>query len=283
MSDRSEARLDQRRQAIQRVCAMIAEGEETPSLEQMAAVAGLSASRFRRVFKEILGVTPKQYVQGLRRARLQAELGRGGSVTDAIYDAGFGSASRVYERTGELLGMKPSAYRRGGARQSIRYATGECFLGRVLVAATSRGLCAIQLGDGDEELAEALRERFSAADIEHDEDLGEALQLVAAFIEQPSAGLDLPLDVQGTAFQQRVWRALRSIPAGETRSYRQVAELVGAPTAVRAVAGACARNKLAVVVPCHRVVGSDGKLRGYRWGVERKRALLEREAEAEAR
>ena len=263
--------------AIRRACALIARSEEPPALEELAHVAGLSTSRFRRVFKDALGVTPKQYAKGLRRSRLQDSLTQTDSVTHAIYTAGFNSPSRVYEHTDELLGMTPSTYHEGGPGQSIRYATGDCSLGRVLVGVTRRGVCAIELGDDDDELVSNLSDRFSAAELAQDDTLGETLRLVVAFIEHPSLSLTLPLDVQGTAFQQRVWQALQTIPVGETRSYRQIAELIGSPSSARAVAAACGKNKLAVAVPCHRVISSDGRLTGYRWGIERKQALLSRE------
>ncbi len=266
------------RPGIQRACALIARSEEPPSVEELALISGLSTSWFRRVFKQALGVTPKQYASGVRRAKLQAALGEADSVTQAIYAAGFNSSSRVYEQTDDLLGMSPSTYSHGGAEQSIRYAMGDCFLGRLLVAVTDRGVCAIEFGDSDDELLEALRDRFGAAELAHDEYLRETLAGVVAFIRQPSSELGLPFDIQGTAFQQQVWSTLRSIPAGETRTYRQVAEALGKPGASRAVARACAQNRLAVAIPCHRVVGSNGRLTGYRWGAERKKALLAREA-----
>lgn len=265
---------------IRQACALIATRDQEPSLTELAQTAGLSESRFRKVFKAALGVTPKQFAQAQRRARLQAGLGQSDSVTNAIYDAGFNSPSGMYENVDALLGMSPTAYCNKGAAQWIRYATGECYLGRVLVAVTQRGVCAIELGDDDQELIEQLRQHFKAAELEHDASLANVLDQVVAYIEAPAGEMDLPLDIQGTAFQQRVWQALQTIPPGETRSYRELAEMIGEPTAVRAVASANAQNSLAIVVPCHRAIGSDGKLRGYRWGLKRKAAILTHEAEA---
>jgi AraC family transcriptional regulator of adaptative response/methylated-DNA-[protein]-cysteine methyltransferase len=264
--------------AMRRVCALIEKSEQPPTLEQLAEVAGLSASRFRRAFKELIGVTPHQYIKAHQRERLQKTLQHADSVTTAIYDAGFGAASRVYEKSDALLGMTPATFRRGGDALTIRYASTACDLGRVLVAATEKGLCAIFLGDDDEPLFAELEARFRAATLERDDSLGDVLAQVVSFVQAPERGLTLPLDIRGTAFQQRVWQTLQTIPVGETRGYRQVAEMLGSPGAVRAVASACAKNPLAVVVPCHRVIGSDGKLHGYHWGLERKQKLLDRES-----
>jgi AraC family transcriptional regulator of adaptative response/methylated-DNA-[protein]-cysteine methyltransferase len=264
---------------IREACRLMADVNSLPSVEDLARIAGLSEGQFRRVFKTMVGVTPKQYQTAVRRCRLQDTLKTSRSVTSAVYDAGFGCASRVYDQADELLGMTPSAYRRGGHRQSIHYAIGECFLGRILVAVTARGVCAILFGDSADELDEELRLRFREANIASDESLTELLEIVVHFVDRPALGLRLPLDIQGTAFQQQVWEALQKIPAGETRSYRDVAAQLGQPSASRAVAQACAANKIAVAIPCHRLVTSDGRISGYRWGVDRKRRLLMREAQ----
>jgi AraC family transcriptional regulator of adaptative response/methylated-DNA-[protein]-cysteine methyltransferase len=256
---------------------LIDEATEPPALGELAGAVGLSPFYFHRLFKEVVGVTPKGYADAQRLRRLQQRLTKGETVTRAIYGAGFGSGSRCYE--GASLGMTPSAYRGGAEGLSIRYAVAECYLGRVLVAATERGVCMIEFGDETRELRERLAGRFSGAEIrDGDAGFAETVTRVLRFLEAPWRGLDLPLDVQGTAFQRRVWKALQEIPAGSTASYAAVARKIGSPTAVRAVARACASNPVAVAVPCHRVVGAGGELRGYRWGVERKRELLRREA-----
>jgi AraC family transcriptional regulator of adaptative response/methylated-DNA-[protein]-cysteine methyltransferase len=212
---------------------------------------------------------------------VRSELGRGSSVTEAIFDAGYNASSRFYESSNQLLGMTPSSYRAGGVDHDIRFAIGECSLGAILVAQSQRGVCAILFGDDPEALARDLQDRFPRANlIGGDRAFEQLVATVVGFVEAPALGLDLPLDVRGTAFQQRVWRALRDIPAGATVSYSEIAQRIGSPRAVRAVAGACAANMLAVAIPCHRVVRNDGGLSGYRWGVERKRALLAREAKA---
>lgn len=263
--------------AIRQACEWIANTRTDPKPDSFANCAGLSVSHFREIFKQALGVTPKQFALAVRRSRLQSNLSHSTSVTQAIYQAGFNTPSTVYENVDGLLGMPPAAYRAHGAKQHIRYAIGDCYLGRMLVAVTQRGVCAIELGDDDDELIRHLYKHFKAAQLEHDSSLANTLAEVTAFIEAPAQSLNLPLDIQGTAFQQRVWLALQTIPPGETRSYREVAKMIGQPSAVRAVANANAQNKLAIVVPCHRAVGSDGKLHGYRWGVQRKAAILKRE------
>jgi AraC family transcriptional regulator of adaptative response/methylated-DNA-[protein]-cysteine methyltransferase len=238
----------------------------------------VSPFHFHRVFKAVTGLTPRGYAAAHRGARVRAELGRSGSVTRAIYQSGYSSNSRFYDESGRMLGMMPTDYRAGGANAEIRYAFGECSLGVILVARSDRGVCAILLGDDCDALARDLQDRFPRATlIERDAEFEDLVATVVDFVEAPGIGLDLPLDVRGTAFQQRVWQALRNIPAGTTTTYREIAARIGAPKAVRGVAGACAANALAVAIPCHRVVASDGRLAGYRWGVERKRALLERE------
>jgi AraC family transcriptional regulator of adaptative response/methylated-DNA-[protein]-cysteine methyltransferase len=265
--------------AVAQVCRMIEAAEELPSLDILAHRAGLSRFHFHRVFKAVTGVTPKAYAQAHRAERLRDELGRGGTVTEAIYGAGFNSSSRFYEASSDLLGMTPSAFRAGGSGAVIRFAVGECSLGAVLVAATEKGVCAIELGDDPDHLVRALQDQFPQAKlIGGDREFEQLIARVVGFLEMPGRGLDLPLDIRGSAFQQRVWRALRDIPVGSTASYSEIAKRIGRPKAVRAVAQACAANRLALAIPCHRVVRTDGSLSGYRWGVERKRALLQKEA-----
>lgn len=262
-------------------CRLIEQAETTPTLEQLAQPTGFSPFHFHRVFKAVTGVTPKQYATAHRSRRVRNELERGASVTEAIFDAGYNASSRFYETANQVLGMTPSSYRAGGADSEIRFAIGECSLGAILVAQSERGVCAILLGDDPDALARDLQDRFPKARlIGGDHDYEQLVARVVGFIEAPAIGLDLPLDVRGTAFQQRVWRALREIPAGSTASYSEIARRIGSPKATRAVAQACANNMLAVAIPCHRVVRNDGGLSGYRWGVQRKRALLEREAQA---
>jgi AraC family transcriptional regulator of adaptative response/methylated-DNA-[protein]-cysteine methyltransferase len=260
-------------------CRLIESAETAPTLEQLAKPTGLSPFHFHRVFKAITGLTPKQYVLAHRASRVRRELDRSDSVTTAIFDAGYNASSRFYESADRVLGMTPSSYRAGGVDNDIHFAIGECSLGTILVAQSQRGVCAILLGDDPDALARDLQDRFPRANlIGGDRAFEQLVAHVVGFIEAPALGLDLPLDVRGTAFQQRVWQALREIPAGVTASYSEVAQRIGSPKAVRAVAQACAANTLAVAIPCHRVVRNDGGLSGYRWGVERKRALLEREA-----
>ena len=231
------------------------------------------------MFKAVAGVTPKAYAQARRGQAVRAALARDGArVTDVLFDTGFNATSRFYDQADAMLGMRPSQYRDGGADASIEFALAQCSLGAILVARSLRGLCAISLGDDPDALLQELQDRFPRAELIGGDAQFEALVAqVIGFIEAPKIGLDLPLDVRGTAFQQLVWDALRKIPAGRTASYAQVAEAIGAPQSVRAVARACAANTLALVIPCHRVVRSDGGLAGYRWGVERKRELLARE------
>jgi len=262
------------------LCRQIEDAEVPPSLDELARSAQMSPWHLHRVFKAVTGVTPKAYAAAQRAQRVRAELARGASVTAAIHEAGYGSDSRFYEASNALLGMTPRDYRAGGSNTQIRFAVGDCSLGAILVAASPRGVCAILLGDDPDQLARDLQDRFPRAELLGGEPGFERwVAQVVGFVEAPKVGLDLPLDVRGTAFQQRVWQALREIPAGTTVSYTQLAERIGAPRAARAVAGACAANPLAVAIPCHRVVRRDGALSGYRWGVERKRALLEREAD----
>ncbi|MFY0568501.1 bifunctional DNA-binding transcriptional regulator/O6-methylguanine-DNA methyltransferase Ada [Archangium lansingense] len=270
------------RQAAQvaELCRLIESTDEVPSLEALATHAGLSVYHLHRVFKAVTGVTPKAYATAHRARRVREQLDKRGTVTEAIYGAGYNSNGRFYEESNQLLGMTPTTYRAGGANMEIRFAIGECSLGSILVAATERGVCAILLGDDPNELAHDLQRRFPRAHlIGADAEFEQLVAKVVGFVERPQLGIELPLDVRGTAFQQRVWQALRAIPAGATASYAEIAKGIGSKS-FRAVAQACAANPLAVVIPCHRVVRSDGDLSGYRWGVERKQALLEREMNA---
>ena len=264
---------------VAKVCRLIEGAERVHSLSELAAAAGLSSYHFHRIFKAIAGVTPRAYAVAQRAKRVRRELARSPTVTDAIFDAGFNSGGRFYAASDALLGMTPTDYRTGGARAQIRFAVGECSLGAILVARSAKGVCAILLGDDPDKLARDLQDRFPRATlIGGDKAFEKLVAKIVGFVEAPAMGLDLPLDLRGTAFQQRVWQALRKIPAGSTASYREIAERIGAPKSVRAVAQACAANAIAIAIPCHRVVRTDGALSGYRWGVERKRALLEREA-----
>ena len=266
--------------AIAAACRRIEAAETAPGLEALARKAGMSPFHFHRTFKTLTGVTPRAYGVAHRANRVRSSLASGeGSVTEAVYDAGFSSSSRFYATSDQVLGMTPTAFREGGAAATIRFAVGQCTLGAILVAQSQKGVCAILLGDDPETLVHDLEDRFPRAALVGGDTGFEAVVAQAiGLVEAPGRGLDLPLDIQGTAFQQRVWQALRAIPAGETASYREVAARIGAPNAVRAVAGACAANALAVAIPCHRVVRHDGAMSGYRWGVARKRALLDREA-----
>lgn len=245
----------------------------------LAAHAKLSTCHLHRTFKSITGLTPKAYTMAHRASRVRTELRRSDTVTSAIYGAGYNSDGRFYERSSQVLGMTPSNFRSGGTDTEIRFAIGQCSLGAILVAASMRGVCAILMGDEPDTLAHDLQDRFPrAALIGGDADFERLVAQVVGFVEAPGLGLALPLDIRGTAFQHRVWQALCEIPVGNTASYTEIAQHIGAPKAARAVAGACAANPLAVAIPCHRAVRTDGDLSGYRWGVERKRALLEREA-----
>lgn len=263
---------------IAELCRFIDTADHLPTLDELARRAGLSAYHLHRMFRAVTGVTPKSYAAAQRARRVRQQLGAGATVTDAIYGAGYNSNGRFYDESNEVLGMTPSRYRAGGAGADITFAVGECSLGSILVARSNRGVCAIFIGDDPDRLARELQDRFPHARlVGSDPEFEQLVAQVVGFVEAPRLGLDLPLDVRGTAFQQRVWQAMREIPAGETLSYTELAERIGAPKAVRAVAAACAANLLAVAIPCHRVVRHDGALSGYRWGVERKRALLQRE------
>jgi AraC family transcriptional regulator of adaptative response/methylated-DNA-[protein]-cysteine methyltransferase len=263
------------------LCQFLEQAEPTPSLESLAKRAGWSVYHLHRVFRAITGLTPRAYAAGRRAERVRAKLGRSRTVTEAIYDAGYNSSGRFYEQANGVLGMTPRSFRQGGARAQIRFAIGECSLGSILVAASDRGVCAILLGDDPAALARDLEDRFPLADlVGGDAEFERLVARVVGMIETPKIGVELPLDVRGTAFQERVWRAIGKIPAGSTASYTEIAKRIGVPKAVRAVAQACAANHLAVAIPCHRVVRADGDVSGYRWGVERKRTLLRREKAA---
>jgi len=256
----------------------IADERPAPSLEKLADKAGFSMFHFHRMFKKALGLTPKAYEAAARSRRMSEQLQASSSVTDAIHGAGYSSSSRFYETATARLGMRPKTHRDGGKGETIRYAVGTCSLGALLVAATEKGICAIQFGDEAPSLVAGLEDRFPEAElIGDDAGFADTVARVVDLVERPRLGHDLPLDVRGTAFQERVWQALRAIPIGETASYAEIARAIGQPTAVRGVAGACAANPTAVAIPCHRVVRSDGDLSGYRWGVKRKAELLARE------
>jgi AraC family transcriptional regulator, regulatory protein of adaptative response / methylated-DNA-[protein]-cysteine methyltransferase len=264
---------------VAKACRLIEAADVVPSLPALAKAAGVSRFHFHRVFRTTTGLTPRAYAAAHRARRVRERLGRSDTVTAAIYDAGFNSSGRFYATAWEELGMTPTDFRSGGNGTAIRFAVGESSLGSILVAATDKGVCAILLGDDPGTLVRDLQDRFPKARLEGgDVGFERLVATVVGFVETPALGLDLPLDVRGTVFQRRVWQALRAIPAGGTATYADVAERIGAPRAVRAVAQACAANPLAVAIPCHRVVRQDGALSGYRWGVARKGLLLEREA-----
>ena len=272
--------IERRAQAVARACRLIDGADDEPDLDTLARACGMSRFHFHRVFKAHTGITPKAYAAARRAERLTRGLAQASSVTAAAYDAGFNSSGRFYAASPGVLGMAPRRYRTGGSGETIRFAVAQCSLGALLVAATDQGICAILLGDDPEPLVRDLQERFPKAElIGAEPGFERTVAQVVAFVEAPRIGLDLPLDVRGTAFQQRVWQALRQIPAGQTVSYAELAERLGMPKAARAVAGACAANPAAIAIPCHRVVRNDGALSGYRWGVERKRALLDIERE----
>ena len=266
---------------VAQACRRIEASEQPPSLDDLAMHAGLSPFHFHRVFKAATGLTPKAYAQAHRAQAVREGLAKPQArVTDALFDAGYNASSRFYENADAMLGMTPRQFRDGGVDARIEFAIGQSSLGAILVARSQRGVCAISLGDDPDALLRELQDRFPRAElVGGDAGFERLVAQVVGLIEQPGIGIDLPLDVRGTAFQQRVWDALRKIPAGETASYTQIAQRIGSPKSVRAVAQACASNTLAVAIPCHRVVRSDGALSGYRWGVERKRELLARERE----
>lgn len=264
---------------VARACRLLERAEQPPRLTALAREVGASPSHLHRLFRRMTGLTPREYANAARDKRLRAGLAAGARVTDAMLDAGYRSSGHLQESSARALGMTPTRFRAGGTDTTIRFAVGECTLGAILVAGTRRGVCAISLGDDPEPLVDALQARFARARlIGGDRAFEDHVARLVGFVEAPGLGLDLPLDIQGTAFQQRVWQALCEIPVGETASYAAIARRLGTPSAARAVAAACAANELALAIPCHRVVRSDGGLSGYRWGVERKRALLERES-----
>ncbi len=271
--------LDPQVELVRRACRAIEAHAEGPvTLTELGAEVELSPAHLQRVFKKVTGISPRQYADACRVGRLKARLKERRTVTMALYEVGYGSSSRLYEQASAQLGMTPGTYKRGGATMAIRYVVLHCPLGRLLLAGTERGVCAIYLGEDDEVLAAELSREFPAAAVElAEEPLRGWASAVVEHLSGQQPHLDLPLDVRATAFQWRVWQELRKIPAGQTRTYKEVAEALGLPTAARAVARACATNPVSVVVPCHRVVRGDGGLGGYRWGLERKQALLERE------
>lgn len=268
---------------VELACRLIETAEAMPTLEELASHVDISVYHFHRIFKAVTGLTPKAYASGHRSKALKEKLQEKMNVTDAIYEAGYGSNSRFYEKSQDILGMKPTDYRKGGANQDIRFAIAEFSMGSILVASSEKGVCAILMGDDPALLARDLQDRFPNSNLlGGDSDFELLVAQVIGFIEAPQLGLDLPLDVRGTAFQQRVWQALREIPHGTTATYTEIAAKIGMPKAVRAVAQACGANVLAVAIPCHRVVRHDGAISGYRWGVERKRELLKKESSIES-
>jgi AraC family transcriptional regulator, regulatory protein of adaptative response / methylated-DNA-[protein]-cysteine methyltransferase len=269
---------------VAKACRLIENSEEEPALNDLASAIELSPSHFHRLFKATTGLTPKDYANAHRATRIREGLMTSNSVTEAIYGAGFNSSGRFYEKSADVLGMTPTQYRSGGVNEEIRFAVGECSLGALLVASSKKGIAAILLGGDPNRLVHELQDRFPKANlIGADRKYETLVARVVGFIEAPEHGLDLPLDIRGTAFQQRVWRALQGIPVGQTVSYAEIARRINAPGAARGVAAACAANKIAVAIPCHRVVRTDGSLSGYAWGVERKQALLNREKSADRR
>jgi len=275
-----QARRNAQAETIQRVCREIETSEDgRPSLRRLSAAAGLSADHLQRTFRKAMGITPRQYADAIRVARLKSQLRKETNVTTAMYDAGYGSASRLYEQSNAQLGMTPATYSRGGRGMNISYTIANCALGRVLVAATPRGISAVYLGTVDDRLTTALRKEYPNAEIRRgSEKHSEWVSAIVRHLAGLNPGLDLPTDVAATAFQRRVWEALRAIPYGATRTYSEMARMLGRPKATRAVARACATNPASIVVPCHRVVRKDGSLGGYRWGLERKEQLLRQES-----
>ncbi len=268
--------LQRQREIIERMCRLIERSETPLSLDELASRAAMSRYHFQRTFKKIVGITPKQFQQTLRGANLRRSLHSERRVIDAIYAAGFNSSGHFYTDAKQMLGMQPQQFQRGGSDTIIRYGTTACALGVLLLAATDKGICSIELGDSAQDLIAALRHQFPRAqlapmDVQVERWLSETVQ----FIERPHAALQLPLDIQGTAFQRQVWQALCDIPLGTTASYAEIAARIGKPRAVRAVATACASNRLALAIPCHRVIRGNGELAGYRWGIERKQRLLQ--------
>lgn len=278
---RGPSRTEQQVALVAAACRLIDEADEMPTLDELATASGLSRFHFHRIFKAVTGVTPKAYAGARRTERVRAALASEPSITQAMYSAGYSTSSRFYEEAARQLGMLPSQYREGGRGALVRFAISPCSLGAVLVAATERGVCAILLGDDPEQLVRDLKDRLPHAVLKGaDADFEETVARVVGLINVPGAPVDLPLDIRGTVFQRQVWEALTRIPAGCTRTYSQIAAEIGRPNAVRAVGQACGANVLAVAIPCHRVVRTDGSLSGYRWGIERKRTLLARERTA---
>ena len=277
-----EGRDNPQANLVRRVCAEIAEHPDSvPSLEKLAESAGLSAAHLQRTFRGAMGITPRQYADALRVSRFKSELRKGKDVTTALHEVSYGSSSRLYEKSDEHLGMTPATYRRGGRGMNISYSITDCALGRVLVAATERGISAVYIGDRDADLTVALREEYPHAEITNDSGANSKwVRAIVRHLAGSNPQLDLPTDVVATAFQRRVWEALRKIPLGTTQTYSEVAKSIGQPRAVRAVGHACATNPVSIVVPCHRVVRTDGTMGGYRWGLGRKKLLLEREKAA---
>ena len=276
------AGADLHTQVVTAVCRLIddtiAADQPAPTLEALARRTGFSPFHLHRVFKKATGVTPRGYAAGARARKLRENLGDSRTVSEAVHEAGYSSSSRFYERSTQRLGMTPTRAKRGGDGETIRFAVGESSLGPILVAATEKGVCAIQFDNDPQELVHGLERRFPNAQLIGDDlQFADVVARVVAFVEAPSGGLDLPLDIRGTAFQERVWAALTTIPLGRTMTYSQLANAIGKPSAVRAVASACAANELAIAIPCHRVIRASGELAGYRWGIERKSAILERE------
>lgn len=259
-------------------CRELQKSQGELGLEQLAALVGMSPSAFHRQFKALVGITAKAFASAVRSDQLQRALSKSSKVTPAIFAAGFSAGSTFYASAKQTLGMTPTQFRRGGKGTKIRFVVGSCSLGEILVAATEVGVCCILLGDDAQELLQDLQQRFAQAElIGADKSFEKLVANAVGLIEQPSQGQQLPLDVRGTAFQKKVWNALCKIPVGKTLTYAELAERIGSPRAVRAVASACAANPLAVAIPCHRVIRSDGSLSGYRWGIERKAKLLDRE------
>lgn len=265
----------ERRRSIERACEWLAD-DDAPSIDDAAQRSGMSRFHFQRIFRDVVGVSPGDYRRAARDERFRALLQSGESVTTAMHEAGFGSSSRAYEA--RTLGMTPSSFRSGARGEQIRFAIADCTLGRVLVAATGRGICAIELGDNDESVLAHLRRHFPHAHIERaDGDLREHIHQVVALVDSPDGGGSLPLDIRGTAFQRKIWNALREVPPGKRVTYEELAAAAGRPGAAQAAGSACGANKLAIAIPCHRAVRKDGALAGYRWGLDRKERLLERE------
>jgi AraC family transcriptional regulator of adaptative response/methylated-DNA-[protein]-cysteine methyltransferase len=263
---------------IARICRLIEQSEIPLPLAGLAATAGLSPSHFHRLFKSATGLTPQAYAAAIRTARIREALPSANSITETIYDSGFNSSRQFYEKSTATLGMTPGRYRAGGSGEEIRFAVGESSLGAILIACSAKGVVSILLGDDPGRLIEDLQIRFPKARLIGDDQAYDSLiARVVAFVDSPALGLDLPLDIRGTAFQQRVWQALQQIPPGQTVSYTEIARKIGAPKAVRAVAGACAANNIGLAIPCHRVVRNDGAISGYAWGIDRKQKLIARE------